>query len=226
MKARYIFFLIFTGIVFNANGQTCPAMGITKPKTSQRDLKNWFAFKEKKSSNYREQSFFSIKTGSYRSNATMKSYFASASRKSSVNTERNFFGTFSSGKNKYRDMDAFSSKPKQTRAQKEADHFSSPYRKKNRVGSSDYFSVASRSGSNKQSKDFFSTSGKNRRQRASYNRAEESPFASRSKQKQFKQREYQPDLFEPKVLWYKGKKRDQNMSKDSMGKEGEEKEEK
>ncbi len=117
-------------------------------------------------------------------------------------------------------MDAFASKSMKTRAQKEADHFSSPYRKQNRAGSQDYFLLASRSGSNKQSKDFFGSSSKNRRQRASYNRAEESPFASRSKQKQFVQREYQPDLFEPKVLWYKGKKRDKNAPKDSMGKEG------
>lgn len=107
-------------------------------------------------------------------------------------------------------MDAFASKPKKTRAQKEADHFSSSYRKPNRAGSQNYFTLKR-------------TSNK---KRASYNRAEESPFASRSKHKQFKQREYQPDLFEDKVLWYKGKKRDKNMPKDSMGKEGDEEKEK
>ena len=107
-------------------------------------------------------------------------------------------------------MDAFSSNPKKTRAKKEADHFSSPYRKQNRVGGGDYFSVKR-------------TSNK---RRASYNRAEESPFASRVRKKEFKQRDYQPDLFEPKVLWYTAKKRDKNMPKDSMGKEGEEQKEK
>lgn len=107
-------------------------------------------------------------------------------------------------------MDAFSSKPKKTRSQKEADHFSSPYRKQNRAGSQDYFAL--RRTSNKK--------------RAGYNSAEDSPFANRSKKKQFNQRDYQPDLFEPKVLWYKGKKRNKNMSKDSMGNEGEEGKEK
>ncbi len=181
----------------------CPSTFITKPKMSQRDVKTWFAFKEKKSSNYREKEFFAMKSNSYHRNGTMKNYFATSSKKRSVDTERNFFGTFSSGKNKYRDMDAFASKPKKTRAQKEADHFSSPYRKQNRAGSQDYFALKR-------------TSNK---KRASYSKAEESPFASRSRQKQFKQREYQPDLFEPKVLWYKGKKRDKNAPKDSMGKE-------
>ncbi|MCG3167449.1 MAG: hypothetical protein POELPBGB_03241 [Bacteroidia bacterium] len=203
-------FLIVGGITFAACStySGCPSTAITKPKISQRDLKNWFAFKEKKSSNYREKEFFAMRTNTYRTNATMKSYFATTSKRRSANTERNFFGTFSYSKNKYRDMDAFASKPKKTRAQREADHFSSPYRKKNMAGSRDYFSLKT-------------TSNK---KRASYNKAEESPFASRSKQKQFKQREYQPDLFEPKVLWYKGKKRDKNMPKDSMGKESEKEE--
>lgn len=186
----------------------CPSTAITKPKISQRDVKNWFAFKEKKHSSGREQDFFSSRSTSSRGNLTNKNFFAVTSHKSRVNTERNFFGTFSNNKNKYRDMDAFSSKPRKTRAQKEADHFSSSYRKQNRVGSQDYFSLKR-------------TSNK---KRASYSRAEESPFASRSKQKQFVQREYQPDLFEPKVLWYKGKKRDKNAPKDSMGKEGEKEE--
>jgi hypothetical protein len=223
MKPNCFLFLIIAATVFAACSRPsgCPSTFITKPKISQKDVNKWFAFKEKKSSNYREKEFFAMRTNTYRRNATMKNYFATTAKKRSADTERNFFGTFSSSKNKYRDMDAFASKPKQTRAQKEADHFSSPYRKKNRAGSQDYFLLASRSGSNKQSKDFFSSSSKNRRQRASYNRAEESPFASRSKQKQFVQREYQPDLFEPKVLWYKGKKRDKNAPKDSMGKEGE-----
>jgi len=205
MKLNCIFFLLLGLVIASCSRYSgCPSTAITKPKISQRDVKNWFAFKEKKHSNAREQDFFSKRSSSSRGNLTNKNFFAVTSKKSSVNTERNFFGTFSSGKNKYRDMDAFSSKPKKTRAQKEADHFSSPYRKKNTSGSRDYFLV--NHASNKK--------------RASYNRAEESPFASRSKKKEFKQREYQPDLFEPKVLWYKGKKRDKNMPKDSMGKEG------
>lgn len=103
-------------------------------------------------------------------------------------------------------MDAFSSKTKKTRAQKETDHFASPYRKKNVVGSKDYFTQKSKSN----------------KKRASYNKAEESPFASRSKSKKFVPREYQPDLFQDKVLWYKKKKRDKNMPKDFMGREGKE----
>lgn len=205
MKLNSILFLFLAAITAACSRPTgCPSTAITKPKISQRDVKNWFAFKEKKSSNYREKEFFAMRTSSYRSNATMKNYFATSSKKKSANTERNFFGTFSYSKNKYRDMDAFSTKAPKTRAQKEADHFSSPYRKQNRVGSQDYFSLKR-------------TSNK---KRASFSKAEESPFASRSKQKQFVQREYQPDLFEPKVMWYKGKKRDKNAPKDSMGKEG------
>lgn len=206
MKINCIFFLLLGLVIASCSRYSgCPSTAITKPKISQRDVNKFFAFKEKKHSNAREQDFFSSRSATSRSNLTNKNYFAVTSRKKSANTERNFFGTFYSSKNKYRDMNAFSSKPKKTRAQKEADHFSSPYRKKNMSGSRDYFSLKT-------------TSNK---KRASYNRAEESPFASRSKKKQFVQREYQPDLFEPKVLWYKEKKRDKNMPKDSMGKEGE-----
>lgn len=209
MKLNNILFLLLTVVIAACSRPTgCPSTAITKPKISQRDVKTWFAFKEKKSSNYREKEFFAMRTNTYRSNTTMKNYFATTSKKRSADTERNFFGTFSNSKNKYRDMDAFSSKAPKTRAQREADHFSSPYRKQNRVGSQDYFSLKR-------------TSNK---KRASYSKAEESPFASRSKQKQFVQREYQPDLFEPKVLWYKGKKRDKNAPKDSMGKESEKEE--
>ncbi|MGE0636743.1 MAG: hypothetical protein AB7P01_09900 [Bacteroidia bacterium] len=207
---KTLLFLIVAAMVFASCSRPsgCPSTFITKTKISQRDVKTWFAFKEKKSSNYREKEFFAMRTNTYRTNATMKNYFATTAKKRSADTERNFFGTFSNSKNKYRDMDAFASKPRKTRAQREADHFSSPYRKQNRVGSQDYFSLKR-------------TSNK---KRASYSRAEENPFASRSKQKQFVQREYQPDLFEPKVLWYKGKKRDKNAPKDSMGKEGEKEE--
>lgn len=205
MKLVYIFFLLLAVFFASCSRPTgCPSTIITHPKISQREINKFFAFKEKKQSNYREQEFFSMKTNSYRSNATMKSYFASAERKRSVNTEQSFFGTSSRVKNKYRDVDAFASKPIKTRAQKEADHFSSPYRKRNIVGSKDYFTVSSSS----------------RKKRASYNRAEENPFASRGKKKQFVPREYQPDLFENKMLWYKPEKRDKNMPKDSMGKEG------
>lgn len=227
MKTNWFFFLLLA-FLFGACSRPsgCPSTFITTPKISQRDVNRWFAFKEKKQSNYREQSFFSMKTGSYRNTATQKSFFAMSSKKNSSNTERNFFGTFTSSKNKYRDMDAFSSKPKKTRAQKEASLFSSPYRKQNRAGNQDFFSVANHSGSNKTSKDFFSSSNRKQRQKASYNRAEDNPFGSRAKKKEFVARKDQPDLFEPKVMWYKGKKRDPHMPKDSMGKEGEAEKEK
>jgi len=226
----YLFFIV-VGIALGACSRPsgCPSTFITStstPRISQRDVDKWFAFKEKKHSSAREQDFFSARSNTYNRKATQKSYFAVSTRKSSVNTERSYFGTFSSGKNKYRDMDAFSSKPKKTRAQKEADHFSSPYRKKNRAGNGDYFLMTQHSGSNKMSKDFFSTSSQKRRQKARSNSAEETPFGSKQKKKQFEEHEYQPDLFEDKVLWYKREKRDKNTPKDSMGNEVKEEKEK